>query len=550
MAEKKQGKKIRFESWKFPDREVQAREIVGGMLKMGSPIVDQGGVMSRLKYDELGIRAQPMNKDNLLSEIHLTTEYLVQKWEKAVDDEGKQITDKFGEPVKRLGVEIGDVHHRLINTIFGLQWPDNGLWKMRGVLSHPIINKSGAYVMRNGLYWREKDVNGVMVNIPKIHLADGYDPASQYFFAVPERMRKELEGIENQKPSDADVLEALACLDEFLSDFTFATQSAKASAIAFMLTMICREIIEGSVPMLEVRAAESQSGKSLLVKMMIEAVTGEQPSPISPNFRETAEFEKELLSQLLKGKNYIFMDDVDTKVQSSFLNMCLTSLYVDKRLLGMNAIATVYSGMPFVMTANNPAMSPDIKNRVYLLDILKPPEGKAFAHARPETYAREVGPKILRSLFTVFNHWDKNDGRKPFTKRRMDGYIEWSVIIGGILQSVGIKDFLDDTVKQIREVDSKLEQASDMAKAWYEAIGEDQKQIMDKWMQVKDILSFMVRAGYIKEDDTHSSKLQNAANKLKALRMVKLPGGYRFERNEDDNRRSIWRVVKDAGNGN
>ena len=534
-------KKIRIESWRYPDREALARQVVGGMLKMGSPIVDQGGVMSRLQYDELGIRAQPMSKDNLLAEIHLATEYLVQKWEKAVDSEGKQITNKYGEPVRKLGTEIGDVHHRLINTICGLRWPDNGLWKLRGVMTHPIINKRGAYVMRNGLYWRKEDANGVMIDIPRIHLGDGYDPVSQYFFAVPERVKKELEGIETQEPTDADVIGALECIDEFLCDFTFATESSKASAVAFMLTMICREIIEGSVPMMETRAAEPQSGKSLMVKMSITAVTGETPTSISPNFRETAEFEKELLSQLMKGKNYIFLDDIDTKVQSSFLNMALTSRYVDKRLLGMNTIATVYSGMPFVMTANNPAMSPDIKNRVYLCDILKPEEGKVFIHTKPETYAKETGPRLLRALFTLYNNWVKN-GSKPFTAKRMDGFIEWSVTIGGILQAAGIKGFLDDTLKQIREVDPKLEQAADMAQAWHETHG-------DAWKTAKEILAFTVKAGYAKEDDSEASKLQKSARQLDALRMVKLPGGYRFERNEDGSRRTLWRVVKDASSG-
>ena len=531
-------KKVRFDSWVYEDREIEARALIQKMLDMGSPIVDQGGVMSLLKYDELGIRAQPMSKDNLLAEIHRTTEYRVQKWVKQFDHNGNQIFED-GKPKQIMGVYIGDVHHRLLNCIYGLQWPHNGLWKLRGVLSHPIINKRGQYVLRNGLSWSERDVNGVMVNIPQIHVADGYDPMSQYFFAVPERVRKELEGIENQKPTEAEVEAALECIDEFLCDFTFATGSARASAIAFMLTMLCREIIEGSVPMLEVRAAESQSGKSLLVKMMIEAVTGEDPSPLSPNFRETSEFEKELLSQLMKGKNYIFMDDVTTKVQSSFLNMALTSRYVDKRLLGMNTIATVYSGMPFVLTANNPAMSDDIKNRVYLLDILKPEEGKKFTHTKPETYAKEIGPKILRALFTLYNNWVKNEECKPFTAKRIDGFIEWSVTIGGILQAAGIKGFLDDTMKQIKEVDQKLEQAADMAKAWYEAHKSD-------WKRVKDILAFMVQAGYVKADDPEQSKLQNAANKLKALRMVKLPGGYHFERDEGDNRGSVWRVVKDG----
>ena len=536
-------KKLRFESWKYPDREEQARIIVEGMLKMGCPMVSKDGIMSRLKYDELGIRMQPMSKDNLLAEIHLKTEYLIQKWEKAVDREGKQIFDQNGKPVQKLGVIIGDVHRHLLNVIYGMPWPENRLWMTRGVMTHPIINKSGNYVMRNGLSWREDAVNGVMISMPVINLADGYDPHSKYFFAVHNRVIDALKGIEKQKPTDKEVIEALECLDEFLCDFKFTTKSAKASAIAFMLTMICREIIEGNIPMLEVRAAESQTGKTLLTKMMIIAVTGEPPSLFSPDFKDSSEFGKELLSILMRGRNYVFMDNVKNTVDNAVLEMAITAGYLEKRLLGGNEVVAVYSGMPFVITGNNPKMSTDIKNRVYLLDLSKPEDDKQYKHDKPEVYAYENGPKILRALFTLYYHWDKNAGRKLYTQRRIDGFIEWSTTIGGILQAAGISDFLDDTIKQIREVDPKHIQAADMAQQWYEAHG-------NLWLSTKQIFGFAAEAGYVKADDSPSRKTGIISNLLRSLRMVKLPGGYRFERNEDDHRNSSWRVVRDAGSDN
>jgi hypothetical protein len=305
-----------------------------------------------------------MSKDNLLAEINVTTDYLIQKSERAVDHDGKAVYNKDGDPVMRVAAVIGDVHHRVINTAYGLR--ESGLWKLRGTLTHPIINRDGEYVIRNGLRWEDRDVNGATMKGAKIHLADGYDPVSQYFFAVPEKVSAELAGVREQKPTVQDLKDALDCIDWFLCDFTFATASSKLSALAFMLTMVCREVIgEAPVPMLEVRAPESQCGKSLLVKMMICGVTGERANPFSPNFLDVNEFEKELLSQLMRGRNYVFMDNVYGKVRSSFLDMALTTLYVEKRLLNFNVMATVYSGMPFVMTANNPKLSEDMKNRVY-----------------------------------------------------------------------------------------------------------------------------------------------------------------------------------------
>jgi len=531
------NKRIKYESWKYPEKIDQARDLISNMLKMGSPVVDRGGVMSCLKYDELGIRTQPMSKDNLLAEMENTTTYQVQKWEKALAHDGKEIKNSYGDTVRRLGTAVGDIPMRVINTAYGLL--DNGLWKLRGVLTHPIINRDGGYVIRNGLYWRDGDVNGVTMPKARIHLADGYDARCMYFFAIPDRVAAELAGIENQVPTLNDMVAALDYIDLFLCDFIFATPSAKASAVAFMLTMVCRQVIEGSVPMLEVRAPEPQSGKSLLVKMMIWAITGEHPRMFTPTFRDVAEFEKELFSHLLEGRNYIFMDNVYGKVQSSFLDMAVTTGYSTKRLLGMNVEGTVYSGMPFVMTANNPQLSDDIKNRIYLLDLLKPLAGAEFKHGLPEAYAREAGPKLLRALFTLYNHWDKNEKRQPFKERRIDGFIEWSQVIGGILQAAAIDGFLDDTMKQIKEIDPKLEQAADMARPWYE-------QHQSNWIFVKDTFNYALEAGYVKEGDSVQEKIQKIAARLARLRMTRLPGGYHFERNDDESRGSQWRVVRDA----
>ena len=210
------------------------------MLKMGSPIVDQGGLLSRLRCDDSGILLQPMNKDNLLMEIHRTTEYLVQKKQTLVDFEGKVMRDKNGDPISRLVAQIGEIHYRVLKCICGSPYPENGLSRLRGVRTHPIINQNGEYVMKNGLYWKEEaDMTGEMVARPRIHLRDGYDPVSQCFYAIPDRVITELAEIATQKPSTADVCAALDTIDDFLCNCTFATKSAKASAVAFMVTMVC-----------------------------------------------------------------------------------------------------------------------------------------------------------------------------------------------------------------------------------------------------------------------------------------------------------------------
>jgi hypothetical protein len=534
-----QKKRIRFESWKYLQDSDKARELIKNMVKMGSPVVDRGGALSWLVYDELGIRAQMMTEKNLRAEMDETSTYLVQREVKILDADGKPVSNpETGKPLYQIGTDISRIPGMVIDTAFGLR--DKGLWSLRGTLTHPILNKEGDYVLINGLTFRDEDVKGVKVKKPVLNLYDGYDPVSQYFFAIPERVRNELSGIQDAAPTTEQISCALEILDDFLCDFVFATRSAKLSALAFMLTMLCREIIEGYVPMMEVRAPESQSGKSLLVKMMIWAITGEEPRFHSPNFRNIEEFEKELFSLLLQGRNYIFLDDVQGTVQSSFLDAALTGKYISKRILGVSASATVYTGMPFVFTANNPTISKDLVNRIYLLDILKPHENKEFRHKLPEKDAYEMGPQIIKALFILYNNWDKNYKREPYRGKRVAGFAEWSNVIGGILQAVGLEGFLDDTLLQIKEIDPRTEQAAYMARLWHEKYA-------NMWVFVKDTFDFAIEAGYVKEKDTPQEKIQTIANKLKKLYRVKLPGGYQFEKNADQSRGSEWRVVQDAG---
>jgi hypothetical protein len=114
-------------------------------------------------------------------------------------------------------------------------------------------------------------------------------------------------------------------------------------------------------------------------------------------------------------------------------------------------------------------------------------------------------------------------------------------VIGGILHAAAIDGFLDDTMKQIKEIDPKLEQAADMARPWYEAH-------QSNWIFVKDTFAYALEAGYVKDGDSVQEKIQKIAARLARLRMTRLPGGYHFERNDDESRGSQWRVVRDAGN--
>jgi len=535
-GEQQKANKIRFNSWEYDGDTDKAEALMKNLIKTGRPVIYRGNVMCWLVHDDLGIRAEQMTQKNLLAELDKANVYLAQR-EVPSYAGGKPVKDKDGNIITKVIPVPERIPGRVVESAFGLY--DKKLYKVRGVMTHPIINKNGEYAAMNGLTWRDEHIKGVAVKKPLIHVDDGYDPVSGYFFAVPERVTAMLEGIQDQKPTAKEVKEAVEFIGYFLCDFRFATESAKASAVAFMLTVLCQEVIKEYIPMLEVRAAVPHSGKSLLVKMMLIALTGQPPAMFTPNFGELKEFEQELFSILLQGQNYIFMDNVKGKVESPFLEMALKSGLARKRVLGASAEATVYSRVPFVMTANNPRMSEDMKNRVYLLDIARPPDNTEFTHGSPEEAALEMGPYLLKALFTLYNNWDKNHKRAPYKGRRMEGFIPWSETVGGILDAAGMPGFLEDTLKQIKEIDPQTEQAAALARAWHGGIG-------SAWATVKDSQGFAVTAGYIRGDETEQKKNGVIAARLETFRNAPLPGGYRFEKATDYTRGSKWRVVKDG----
>ena len=552
--------RIKFESFNVPRKDEQALRLIQNMIKAGSPVVNRGGVMSRIVVNETGFSSQAMSKDTLAAEFARTTDYLVEKRVPEVKSDGEVKKDDKGRQITKVLVDIGDVPQRVINIAYGMMnsgdGDGGGLWPLRGTLTHPIVNERGEIVIHNGLNWREEDRKGVMVKVPALHLFDGYDPASEYFFALSERVLAAMEGVRELTPGVKDVVGALETIDDFLTDFEFASKSAKASAVAFMLTMVCRDIITDRVPMAELRAAESQSGKTILGSMMVMGVTGEAVSMFVPNFKNEDEFRKQLFTQLARGRNYIFMDNVYGRVQSDFLDSCLTtpSLHISDRVLGTHLEATYYCGMPFLMTANNPTLSDDMKNRIYLLDINKPADSKKYRHPRWKTYAVEQGPALLRALFTLYQHWNKNFKRELYTDRQISGFPEWSAVIGGMLAAAGIQDFLVDTLQQIKSIEPWKETGAELAKAWYEGAvverhGEETAVggFGSAYRYVKEVFELGELFEFIKKDDSRQSKLQTLGNKLKKLRMVNLPGGYRFERDPDEKDGARWRVVKDAG---
>lgn len=109
---------------------------------------------------------------------------------------------------------------------------------------------------------------------------------------------------------------ALSWIDEVLTDFPFASEADKANAVGMMLTPVLRPIINGGVPLAAVRAVRPGTGKTLLVKVMLRILTGREVGFSSLGTDED-EAEKRLLATLLKGEEFVILDNVKVGARPS-----------------------------------------------------------------------------------------------------------------------------------------------------------------------------------------------------------------------------------------
>jgi hypothetical protein len=137
---------------------------------------------------------------------------------------------------------------------------------------------------------------------------------------------------------------------------------------------------------------------------------------------------------------------------------------ISLRILGRSANYTRPNDVQWIITMNDTRTSPDLVSRSLPIQLSYEgkPEDRVFNGPDPITYARAHRPEILGELAGMVLHWvqrGRPSGRRPHRLH------QWAAIIGGILASAGLPEFLADAAETAVTFDSMQDELAALAEA-------------------------------------------------------------------------------------
>jgi hypothetical protein len=341
--------------------------------------------------------------------------------------------------------------------------------KVRGVVSHPIFTASGEIVSMAG-----------------------YDAETGLYIDDDAGILAGLQSVP-QAPDGADIRTAAGVFRDILADFPFADEASFANTVGLFLTILLRNGISDITPLFLVKAAAAGTGKSLLVKIILLAITGRRAA-LSTLPESEEEFSKVLLSVAMEGGEYFVIDNVNRRLNSGTLAAVVTSGMLRGRILGKSETVTVPARTPIIVTGNNPNMSRELARRCVTIslscDLENPADRSGFKYPDLEGYVLDHRAEILRAAFILGRTWF-TAGRPP-GERSLGSFEAWSRVIGGVLSVSGIPGFLKNAGDFFQTVDSDNEDFSEFLGTWFQNHGESS-------VSVSELLPLARSAGIVDE---------------------------------------------------
>lgn len=315
---------------------------------------------------------------------------------------------------------------------------------------------------------------------PYVLTKPGYDASSGLYYAPPPGADFIAAPI---KPTADDVQAALAIINDIDRDIPFSDgygenppdanepiysddvdedghrlpnykrgHSSRANFRALCLQPFVRNLIPSVCPQYHIDKPESGTGAGLLVDMFANATNWQDRATVKTLPHGDEEIRKTLLSMLLSGRPYAFIDNVQTGVTNPDLMAMLTAGVYSGRMLGGLTDVDVAVQLTMIMAGNNIAFKKDMlrRNVPILIDAETPnPETDRqapgfFKHARIWAHLRdpETRVRLVWAYHVLANNWLAKGCPRPKLVPVVGSFEECGDVLGGILEAAGIHGFL------------------------------------------------------------------------------------------------------------
>lgn len=275
-----------------------------------------------------------------------------------------------------------------------------GQWKLRaltGIVNAPTLRDDASVLDQPGY----DQQTGLI-----------YDPQGVVFPRVPD------------SPTIDDARQSLRALKTLIRGFPFATNEARAVALAGMLTACVRRTLP-KAPLFAIDGTGAGSGKGLLADIVTTMGSGRPASPITGGTDE-GELEKRLGSLLMQGELVICIDNLEKPLESVSLCSILTQETQSIRILGQSKAPKLPTNCLFLATGNGIIVSVDMSRRCLFCLIdpgIERPSERTFDFD-PIDMVRQDRGRYVTAALTILRAYHVA-GRPAQRGKQLGSYEQW-----------------------------------------------------------------------------------------------------------------------------
>ena len=241
------------------------------------------------------------------------------------------------------------------------------------------------------------------------------------------------------KPAEpVTVEEARRLLSELLDGFRFATPADRARALAALITpaLVFGGLLKGRAPVDLGEADQSQTGKGYRNKLTA-AVYNQSVKTVTQQKAGVGSMEESFNMALIRGANFVCLDNIRGKVDSPAFEMFLTEDTYPARAPYREPVEIDPSRVVIMMTSNKAEITRDLANRSSCVKLLKQPEGhtfKPYAQGDVLGHVRAEQPRFLGAVFAIVKAWYEAD--MPKTNETRHDFRAWAQALDWITRNL------------------------------------------------------------------------------------------------------------------
>lgn len=328
-----------------------------------------------------------------------------------------------------------------------LATPNPNLPVLAGIVTTPVLGRSGELITEPGYHADARLL---------------YDPPVG--FSLPSV---------RAKPSPQEIATARSLLlNDLLGDFPFTAPPEQAHAVALLLAIFVRAMINGPTPLHLVEKPTQGTGATLMVDAIATIATGSRAS-VMVEGTDDEEWRKRLTAKLRQIPSIILIDNLRRTLDSSALAAALTAPFWEDRILGASEITRLPIRSIWIATGNNPEFSGEIARRLVRIRldarVDQPWRRSGFRHPDLMAWVQANRSRLITACLTLCCAWIA--AGMPHGTKTLGSFESWAGVMSGILGVAGIPGFLDNITEMLEAADGESALWRVFVSNWWDRFG-------------------------------------------------------------------------------